>query len=141
VTGTAVALADKLETLVGIWAIGLAPTGDKDPFALRRHALGVLRMLIENVCRCRSHAAGTSRCAVRRCGRLQRPVGRSHRSAATACAASCANAASRQRDRSRGGTESDRLDDIVQRLEAVQASPPCRSRPRWPLPTSASPTS
>ncbi|MFA9216613.1 MAG: glycine--tRNA ligase subunit beta [Sphingomonadaceae bacterium] len=47
VTGTAVALADKLETLVGIWAIGLAPTGDKDPFALRRHALGVLRMLVE----------------------------------------------------------------------------------------------
>ncbi len=46
-TGTAVALADKLETLVGIWGIGLAPTGDKDPFALRRHALGILRMLIE----------------------------------------------------------------------------------------------
>jgi len=46
-TGTAVALADKLETLVGIWAIGLQPTGDKDPFALRRHALGVLRMLVE----------------------------------------------------------------------------------------------
>ncbi|HYD81927.1 MAG TPA: glycine--tRNA ligase subunit beta [Paucimonas sp.] len=46
-TGTAVALADKLETLVGIWGIGLQPTGDKDPFALRRHALGVLRMLIE----------------------------------------------------------------------------------------------
>ena len=46
-TGTAVALADKLETLVGIWAIGLAPTGDKDPFALRRHALGVVRMLLE----------------------------------------------------------------------------------------------
>lgn len=46
-TGTVVALADKLETLVGIWGIGLAPTGDKDPFALRRHALGVLRMLIE----------------------------------------------------------------------------------------------
>ena len=46
-TGTAVALADKLETLVGIWGIGLAPTGEKDPFALRRHALGVLRMLIE----------------------------------------------------------------------------------------------
>jgi glycyl-tRNA synthetase beta chain len=47
VTGTAVALADKLETLLGIWAIGLAPTGDKDPFALRRHALGVLRMIVE----------------------------------------------------------------------------------------------
>jgi glycyl-tRNA synthetase beta chain len=46
-TGTAVALTDKLETLVGIWGIGLQPTGDKDPFALRRHALGILRMLLE----------------------------------------------------------------------------------------------
>ena len=45
--GTALALADKMETLVGIWGIGLAPTGDKDPFALRRHALGVVRILIE----------------------------------------------------------------------------------------------
>ncbi|MDN0074891.1 glycine--tRNA ligase subunit beta [Crenobacter sp. SG2303] len=45
---TAVALADKLETLVGIWGIGLIPTGDKDPFALRRAALGVLRMLLES---------------------------------------------------------------------------------------------
>lgn len=41
-----VALADKLETLVGIWGIGLIPTGDKDPFALRRAALGVLRILL-----------------------------------------------------------------------------------------------
>ncbi|MDR5736637.1 MULTISPECIES: glycine--tRNA ligase subunit beta [unclassified Caballeronia] len=45
--GCAVALADKLETIVGIWGIGLAPTGEKDPFALRRHALGVLRILLE----------------------------------------------------------------------------------------------
>jgi glycyl-tRNA synthetase beta chain len=44
---TAVALADKLETLVGIWGIGLQPTGEKDPFALRRHALGVLRIVLE----------------------------------------------------------------------------------------------
>ncbi len=43
----AVALADKLDTLVGIFGIGLGPTGDKDPFALRRHALGVLRILFE----------------------------------------------------------------------------------------------
>ncbi len=43
---TSVALADKLETLVGIWGIGLIPTGDKDPYALRRAALGVLRMLM-----------------------------------------------------------------------------------------------
>lgn len=47
-TATAVALADKLETLVGIWGIGLIPTGDKDPYALRRSALGVLRMLMQH---------------------------------------------------------------------------------------------
>ncbi len=46
-TGTVVALADKLETLVGMFGIGNLPTGDKDPFALRRHALGVIRMLVE----------------------------------------------------------------------------------------------
>ena len=46
-TGQALALADRLDTLVGIFAIGQAPTGDKDPFALRRAALGVLRILIE----------------------------------------------------------------------------------------------
>jgi glycyl-tRNA synthetase beta chain len=45
--GMVVALADKLETLVGLFSIGQIPTGDKDPFALRRHALGVIRMLIE----------------------------------------------------------------------------------------------
>ena len=45
--GLIVALADKLETLVGLFGIGQLPTGDKDPFALRRHALGVIRMLIE----------------------------------------------------------------------------------------------
>ena len=46
-TGTILAIADKLETLVGIWGVGLAPTGDKDPYALRRHALGICRLLIE----------------------------------------------------------------------------------------------
>ncbi|RCW74265.1 glycine--tRNA ligase subunit beta [Pseudorhodoferax soli] len=45
--GLVVALADKLETLVGMFGIGNLPTGDRDPFALRRHALGVLRMLSE----------------------------------------------------------------------------------------------
>lgn len=45
--GVCVALADKLETLVGLFGIGQIPTGDKDPFALRRHALGVIRMLTE----------------------------------------------------------------------------------------------
>ena len=46
-TGTVLALADKLETLVGLFGIGQLPTGDKDPFALRRHALGVIRILAE----------------------------------------------------------------------------------------------
>jgi len=46
--GVVVALADKLETLTGMFGIGNLPTGDKDPFALRRHALGVVRLLIEN---------------------------------------------------------------------------------------------
>ena len=46
-TGTILAIADKLETLVGIWGVGLAPTGDKDPYALRRHALGICRLLLE----------------------------------------------------------------------------------------------
>ncbi len=45
--GICVALADKLETLVGLFSIGEKPTGDKDPFALRRQALGIIRMLID----------------------------------------------------------------------------------------------
>ena len=45
--GVCVALADKLETLVNMFGIGQIPTGDKDPFALRRHALGVIRILTE----------------------------------------------------------------------------------------------
>ena len=45
--GVVVALADKLETLVGMFGIGNLPTGDRDPFALRRHALGIIRMLVE----------------------------------------------------------------------------------------------
>ncbi len=46
--GTVLALADKVETLVGIFGIGLIPTGDRDPFGLRRAALGVIRLLMEN---------------------------------------------------------------------------------------------
>ena len=47
-TGTAVALADKLEALYGLFSIGQTPTGDKDPYALRRQALGIVRILMEN---------------------------------------------------------------------------------------------
>ena len=44
----AVALADKLDALVGFWAIGEKPTGSKDPFALRRAALGIIRIVLDN---------------------------------------------------------------------------------------------
>ncbi|MGO1121276.1 glycine--tRNA ligase subunit beta [Rhodovibrionaceae bacterium A322] len=47
-TAICVALADKLDTLVGFWAIDEKPTGSKDPFALRRAALGVIRLIVEN---------------------------------------------------------------------------------------------
>ena len=57
--GVVVALADKLETLVGMFGIGNLPTGDRDPFALRRHALGVIRMLVET----RPAAATSTRCS------------------------------------------------------------------------------
>jgi len=50
-------IADRVETLVGIWAIGLKPTGDKDPFALRRHALGLLRSF--ELCGAAAAIAGT----------------------------------------------------------------------------------
>lgn len=46
-TGQAVALADKIDTLVGIFGIGQTPTGDRDPYALRRATLGILRIIIE----------------------------------------------------------------------------------------------
>src|SRR3712207_6362270 len=47
----AVALADKLDTLVGFWTVGEKPTGSKDPYALRRAALGVIRIVLETGCR------------------------------------------------------------------------------------------
>ncbi|WP_332877305.1 glycine--tRNA ligase subunit beta [Massilia sp. S19_KUP03_FR1] len=122
-TGTAVALADKLETLVGIWSIGLQPTGEKDPFALRRHALGVLRMLLEK--------------------RLPLSISVLLADAAAAFASQpafvspVAEVATFMLDRLRGilrergfapneveavlAQNPDRLDDIVQRLEAVKA--------------------
>jgi glycyl-tRNA synthetase beta chain len=123
VTGTAVALADKLETLVGIWAIGLAPTGDKDPFALRRHALGVLRMLIE-----KRLSLSISSLLSQAAQLFQSVPGFKDPSA---------DVATFMYDRLRGilrergfsvneieavvAQNPDRLDDIVQRLEAVQA--------------------
>ncbi|QOL51403.1 glycine--tRNA ligase subunit beta [Massilia litorea] len=122
-TGLVVALADKLETLVGIWAIGLQPTGEKDPFALRRHALGVMRMLVEK--------------------RLPLAISELLADAANVFAGQAAFKDPREEvgafmlDRLRGmlrergftpneveavlAQNPDRVDDVVQRLEAVQA--------------------
>lgn len=122
-TGLVVALADKLETLVGIWAIGLQPTGEKDPFALRRHALGVMRMLVEK--------------------RLPLAISELLADAAGVFAGQAAFKDPREEvgafmlDRLRGmlrergftpneveavlAQNPDRVDDVVQRLEAVQA--------------------
>ena len=78
--GALVAVADKLETLVGLFAIDQLPTGDKDPFALRRHALGVLRILTERLPtlsldaggRCGDHRARLARRGERRDRRDER---------------------------------------------------------------------
>jgi glycyl-tRNA synthetase beta chain len=76
----AVALADKLDTLVGFWAIGEKPTGSKDPFALRRAALGVIRLLLENQISLRLHAACKQTLVGRRIELVrpaaEKPVGR-----------------------------------------------------------------
>jgi glycyl-tRNA synthetase beta chain len=122
-TGTVVALADKLETLVGIWGIGLQPTGDKDPFALRRHALGVLRMLIEK--RLPLSISGLLADAVAQfasVANFKDPTGE-----VTAFMLDRLRGILRERGFSPNEIEAvvaqnpDRLDDIVQRLEAVKA--------------------
>jgi glycyl-tRNA synthetase beta chain len=61
-----VALADKIDTLVGFWAIDEKPTGSKDPYALRRAALGVIRIVLENGLRLRLLQITKERSAARR---------------------------------------------------------------------------
>ncbi|HEU4852220.1 MAG TPA: glycine--tRNA ligase subunit beta [Telluria sp.] len=122
-TGTAVALADKLETLAGIWSIGLQPTGEKDPFALRRHALGVLRMMLEK--RLPLNISDLLKDAVALFAK------RAEFKDPTADIAVFMQDRLRGMLRERGFSPNeveavlaqnpDRLDDIVQRLEAVQA--------------------
>jgi glycyl-tRNA synthetase beta chain len=122
-TGTAVALADKVETLVGIWAIGLQPTGDKDPFALRRHALGVLRMLVEK--RLPLSISGLLGDAAAQFVAV--PNFKDPTAEVTAFMLDRLRGMLRERGFSVNEIEAvvaqnpDRLDDIVQRLEAVQA--------------------
>ena len=126
-TGLAVALADKLETLVGIWAIGLQPTGEKDPFALRRHALGIMRMLVEkrlplSIADMLADAMTTFADEPARFESLRDP-----RVEVTAFMLDRLRGMLRERGFSPNEVEAvlaqdpDRVDDVVQRLEAVQA--------------------
>lgn len=122
-TGTAVALADKLETLVGIWGIGLQPTGDKDPFALRRHALGVLRMLIEK----RLPLSIADLLASSAAPFASNPNFRKPSAEVTAFLFDRLRGLLRERGFSQNEIEAvvaqqpDRLDNIIERLNAVQA--------------------
>ncbi|WP_036170050.1 glycine--tRNA ligase subunit beta [Massilia sp. 9096] len=122
-TGLVVALADKLETLVGIWSIGLQPTGEKDPFALRRHALGVMRMLVEkrlplSISELLADAAAVFETV---------PNFKDPRAEVTAFMLDRLRGMLRERGFSPNEVEAvlaqnpDRVDDVVQRLEAVQA--------------------
>jgi glycyl-tRNA synthetase beta chain len=122
-TGTAVALADKVETLVGIWSIGLQPTGEKDPFALRRHALGVLRTLLE-----KRLPLAISELLADAATVFEYQAGfKDPRTEVTAFMLDRLRGMLRERGFSPNEVEAvlaqnpDRLDDIVQRLEAVQA--------------------
>jgi len=122
-TGLAVALADKLETLVGIWAIGLQPTGEKDPFALRRHALGIMRMLVEK--RLPLSIADMLADAVTTFA--DQPAFKDPRADVTAFMLDRLRGMLRERGFAPNEVEAvlaqnpDRVDDVVQRLEAVQA--------------------
>ena len=73
-SGIVVALADKLETLAGMFGIGNLPTGDKDPFALRRHGLGVARMLVERTLPISHHVLTRIAVAAFPAGLLQNPA-------------------------------------------------------------------
>ncbi|NNG23047.1 glycine--tRNA ligase subunit beta [Telluria aromaticivorans] len=122
-TGLTAALADKLETLVGIWAIGLQPTGEKDPFALRRHALGVMRMLVEKRLPLSiSDLLGEAVAVFEGQSAFKDP-----RAEVTAFMLDRLRGMLRERGFSPNEVEAvlaqnpDRVDDVVQRLEAVQA--------------------
>jgi glycyl-tRNA synthetase beta chain len=122
-TGLAAALADKLETLVGIWSIGLQPTGEKDPFALRRHALGVMRMLVE-----KRLPLALSELLGDAAGVFEYQAGfKDPRAELTAFMLDRLRGMLRERGFSPNEVEAvlaqnpDRVDDVVQRLEAVQA--------------------
>ena len=122
----AVALADKLESLAGMFGIGQVPTGDKDPFGLRRAALGVLRILVERASPRPLRAARRPRVRrVRRASRRDaRRATRCSTSSTSACAATCATqgyTAQRGRRRASTARRPESIADLPQRLAAVRA--------------------
>jgi hypothetical protein len=143
-TGVVVALADKLETLVGMFGIGNLPTGDKDPFALRRHALGVIRMLVEKDLPLDLLAAGQGFGMLERGDKIPilPPASCWPTSSTTAWPAACASRATAPRKwmpcwpcaRSAWA----RWASAWRRCAPL---PRCPKRPRWRPPTSASATS
>ncbi|MGH8854891.1 MAG: glycine--tRNA ligase subunit beta [Telluria sp.] len=122
-TGLTAALADKLETLVGIWGIGLQPTGEKDPFALRRHALGVMRMLVEKRLPLSLRDLLNDACG----GFEEQAAFKDSRAEVIPFMLDRLRGLLRERGFSPNEVEAvlaqdpDRVDDVVQRLEAVQA--------------------
>ena len=119
--GTCVALADKLDILAGLFGIGQQPTGDRDPFGLRRHALGVVRILVEEGLPLPLNELADA--AFRRA--IRRPAARSPmpwHSFANACAATSATPATRRTRSSQYFPCSPvRLDLVPQQLVAVRA--------------------
>jgi glycyl-tRNA synthetase beta chain len=140
-TGLVVALADKLETLVGMFGIGNLPSGDKDPFALRRHALGVIRMLVEKDLALDLMPWSRQR-SQRLATRSPTPRRRWPTSSTTAWPAACASRVTARRKwmrcwpcaRSAWAT-------WPSAWRQCAPSPPCPKRRPWRPPTSASATS
>ena len=146
--GTVVALADKLETLVGMFGIGQIPTGDKDPFALRRHALGVIRMLAEGdldlpfecaVSCCRSGRRQSSPEAEKFQADFLANAATVQISSTTAWQAICASRVTPPRKSTLWSRNARSVWATFPSASLPYApSRPCRKPLRWPLPTSVS---
>jgi hypothetical protein len=141
----AAALADKLDALVGFFGIGQLPTGDKDPFGLRRAALGVLRILMETPLPLDlGELIGDAKGGAAACREFssKRSMNRCWASCSTACAACSRTRPCDRRHRSRAGATTDAHRPGSRRSwRRCASSWRCPKRWRWPRPTSGSATS